>query len=94
MINYNGFFKIFIFLDVGGESSVTLEDILVFATGIRNIPPIGFDPDPSVKFLHIKYPIGNRDFNCLELPITKSYENLKKNLDIAIRRALLQSEVR
>ncbi|XP_034273844.1 G2/M phase-specific E3 ubiquitin-protein ligase [Pantherophis guttatus] len=77
----------------GGESSVTLEDILVFATGIRSIPPIGFEPDPSVMFLHIKYPIGKRDLNCLQLPITKSYENFKKVLDIAIRRALLQSRV-
>ncbi|XP_062974961.1 G2/M phase-specific E3 ubiquitin-protein ligase [Elgaria multicarinata webbii] len=77
-----------------GESAVTLEDILVFATGIRNIPPIGFDPEPSVKFLHIKYPIRKRHLNCLELPITKSYEKFKTILDFAIRRTLqLESEV-
>ncbi|XP_042302084.1 G2/M phase-specific E3 ubiquitin-protein ligase [Sceloporus undulatus] len=73
----------------GGESAVTLEDILVFATGIRNIPPIGFDPEPSVKFLHIKYPIGKRHCNCVELPLTKSYDQFKRTLDFSIRTTLV-----
>uniref|UniRef100_A0A8D0CC70 G2/M-phase specific E3 ubiquitin protein ligase n=2 Tax=Salvator merianae TaxID=96440 RepID=A0A8D0CC70_SALMN len=78
----------------GGESAVTLEDILVFATGIRDVPPIGFDPEPAVKFLQIKYPVGKRDLNCLELPITKSYEKFKRSMDFAIRSTLrLESEV-
>ncbi|XP_028577255.2 G2/M phase-specific E3 ubiquitin-protein ligase isoform X1 [Podarcis muralis] len=78
----------------GGESAVTLEDILVFATGIRDIPPIGFDPEPAVKFLHIKYPVGKRHLNCLELPITKSYEKFKRIMDCTIRSTLrLESEV-
>ncbi|XP_020644109.3 G2/M phase-specific E3 ubiquitin-protein ligase [Pogona vitticeps] len=68
-----------------GESAVTLEDILVFATGVRNIPPIGFDPEPSVNFLHIKCPIGKRHINCLELPITESYKKFKRILDFSIR---------
>ncbi|KAF7251753.1 G2/M phase-specific E3 ubiquitin-protein ligase [Varanus komodoensis] len=78
----------------GGESAVTLEDILVFATGIRNIPPIGFDPEPSVKFLHIKYPNRKRHLNCLELPISNSYEKFKTILDFTIKSTLrLESEV-
>ncbi|TFK12518.1 speedy protein 1-A-like [Platysternon megacephalum] len=72
----------------GGESAATLEDILVFATGTSSIPPIGFEPDPSVKFLHIKYPVGNRQLNCLELPITKTYEQFKNKMDFAISSAL------
>uniref|UniRef100_A0A8C3RVP4 G2/M-phase specific E3 ubiquitin protein ligase n=1 Tax=Chelydra serpentina TaxID=8475 RepID=A0A8C3RVP4_CHESE len=72
----------------GGESAATLEDILVFATGISSIPSIGFEPDPSVKFLHIKYPIGNRQLNCLELPITKTYEQFKSKMDFAISSSL------
>ncbi|EMP26738.1 G2/M phase-specific E3 ubiquitin-protein ligase [Chelonia mydas] len=72
----------------GGESAATLEDILVFATGTSSIPPIGFEPDPSVKFLHIKYPVGNRQLNCLELPITKTYEQFKNKMDFAISNAL------
>ncbi|XP_053138790.1 G2/M phase-specific E3 ubiquitin-protein ligase isoform X2 [Hemicordylus capensis] len=72
----------------GGESAVTLEDILVFATGSHSIPPIGFDPEPTIMFLHIKYPIGKRHLNCLELPITKSYEKFKRILDFTIRSTL------
>ncbi|XP_042713397.2 G2/M phase-specific E3 ubiquitin-protein ligase isoform X1 [Chrysemys picta bellii] len=72
----------------GGESAATLEDILIFATGTSSIPPIGFEPDPSVKFLRIKYPVGNRQLNCLELPITKTYEQFKNKMDFAISSAL------
>ncbi|XP_039393989.1 G2/M phase-specific E3 ubiquitin-protein ligase isoform X1 [Mauremys reevesii] len=72
----------------GGESAATLEHILVFATGTSSIPPIGFEPDPSVKFLPIKYPVGNRQLNCLELPITKTYEQFKNKMDFAISSAL------
>ncbi|KAJ6640512.1 hypothetical protein lerEdw1_013666 [Lerista edwardsae] len=77
-----------------GESAVTLEDILVFATGVHNIPPIGFDPEPTIKFLRIKYPVGKRQLNCLELPITKSYEKFKRILDFAIRNTLrIETEI-
>uniref|UniRef100_A0A8C8RUK1 G2/M-phase specific E3 ubiquitin protein ligase n=1 Tax=Pelusios castaneus TaxID=367368 RepID=A0A8C8RUK1_9SAUR len=72
----------------GGESAATLEDILLFATGTSSIPPSGFEPDPSVKFLYIKYPVGNRQLNCLELPITKTYEQFKNKMDFAISSAL------
>ncbi|KFV63841.1 G2/M phase-specific E3 ubiquitin-protein ligase, partial [Dryobates pubescens] len=71
-----------------GESVVTLEDILLFTTGSFSIPPVGFDPEPTVKFLCIKYPVGNRLLNCLELPITETYETFKKKMDFTIRNAL------
>ena len=31
---------------------ITLEDILFFVTGCREIPPIGFEVEPSVEFQH------------------------------------------
>ncbi|NXO54532.1 G2E3 ligase, partial [Aramus guarauna] len=71
-----------------GESVVTLEDILLFVTGSFSIPPIGFDPEPTIKFLHIRYPIGNRLLNCLELPITKTYEQFKNKMEFTIRNTL------
>ncbi|NXI45044.1 G2E3 ligase, partial [Galbula dea] len=71
-----------------GESAVTLEDILLFATGSFSIPPIGFDPEPTIKFLHIRYPIRNRLLNCLELPVTKTYEQFKKKMEFTIRNTL------
>uniref|UniRef100_A0A663MFG9 G2/M-phase specific E3 ubiquitin protein ligase n=1 Tax=Athene cunicularia TaxID=194338 RepID=A0A663MFG9_ATHCN len=71
-----------------GESVVTLEDILLFVTGSFSIPPVGFDPEPTIKFLHIKYPVGKRLLNCLELPITKSYKQFKNKMEVTIRNTL------
>ncbi|NXF79536.1 G2E3 ligase, partial [Sclerurus mexicanus] len=71
-----------------GESVVTLEDILLFVTGASSIPSIGFDPEPTIKFLRIRYPIGNRLLNCLELPITKTYEQFKNKMELTIRNTL------
>lgn len=76
------------FLSLGGESVVTLEDILLFVTGSFSIPPTGFDPEPTVKFSHIRYPVGNRLRNCLELPITKTYEQFKNKMEFTIRNTL------
>ncbi|NXD68095.1 G2E3 ligase, partial [Eolophus roseicapillus] len=71
-----------------GDSVVTLEDILLFVTGSFFIPPTGFDPEPTVKFSHIRYPVGNRLYNCLELPITNTYEQFKNKMEFTIRNTL------
>lgn len=67
---------------------MTLEDILLFVTGSCYIPSIGFDPEPTIKFLHIRYPIGNRPLNCLELPITETYQQFKNKMEFTIRNTL------
>ncbi|KAI1237782.1 hypothetical protein IHE44_0013869 [Lamprotornis superbus] len=71
-----------------GESVVTLEDVLLFVTGSCYIPSIGFDPEPTIKFLRISYPIGNRLLNCLELPVTKTYQQFKNKMEFTIRNTL------
>ncbi|NXS71341.1 G2E3 ligase, partial [Pandion haliaetus] len=71
-----------------GESVVTLEDILFFVTGSLSIPPVGFDPEPTIKFLRIMYPVRNRLLNSLELPITKTYEQFKNKMEFTIRNTL------
>lgn len=66
----------------------------MFATGICNIPPVGFDPEPTIKFLNSKYPVAKRYLNSLELPVTKTYEKFKRILDFAISSSLrLEMEV-
>ncbi|NXO02024.1 G2E3 ligase, partial [Rhinopomastus cyanomelas] len=69
-----------------GESVVTLEDILCFATGSYSVPSMGFVPEPTVKFSHISYPVGNKFLNCLELPITSTYEQFKNAMDFTIKK--------
>ncbi|OCT68723.1 G2/M phase-specific E3 ubiquitin-protein ligase [Xenopus laevis] len=56
-----------------GATASSLEDILNFATGLPSIPPAGFDPRPSVRFLHKARPKARKYINCLELPVCSSY---------------------
>ncbi|XP_038612475.1 G2/M phase-specific E3 ubiquitin-protein ligase [Tachyglossus aculeatus] len=72
----------------GGESEVTMEDILFFATGTSSIPPVGFAMAPSIEIMHMDYPLGNRCNNCLVLPITNTYKEFQENMDFAIRNTL------
>ncbi|KAG8560625.1 hypothetical protein GDO81_015052 [Engystomops pustulosus] len=68
-----------------GATSVSLEDILSFATGIDTIPPAGFEPPPTILFheSHI-FPATNKSTNSLELPGDCSYEDFRKKMDKAI----------
>jgi hypothetical protein len=67
------------------EFHLTLEDILVFATGVSAIPPIGFIPHPSIVFHEAKNslsPMANTCTNTLKLPLkicNTSYEVFKYN---------------
>ncbi|KAM9711457.1 G2/M phase-specific E3 ubiquitin-protein ligase isoform 2-T2 [Dama dama] len=71
-----------------GKSTVTMEDILIFATGCKSIPPAGFKPTPSIECLHMDFPVGNKCNNCLALPITSTYKEFQESMDIAIKNTL------
>ena len=62
-----------------GKSTVTMEDILIFATGCKSIPPAGFKPSPSIECLHMDFPVGNKRDNCLALPITSTYKEFQES---------------
>ncbi|XP_057184613.1 G2/M phase-specific E3 ubiquitin-protein ligase-like [Triplophysa rosa] len=54
--------------------TVSLEDVLMFATGTNRIPPLGFDVVPTLRFLHEnkelrKFPEANTCGLILRLPI-------------------------
>ncbi|XP_037548507.1 G2/M phase-specific E3 ubiquitin-protein ligase, partial [Nematolebias whitei] len=75
------------------EGSSKLQNILVFATGANEIPPIGFIPAPSIEFLHegseessskLMLPMANTCINCLKLPLLTTYEVFKENMDFAL----------
>lgn len=81
------------------EGPKKLAKILTFATGASEIPPIGFNPQPSIEFLHYeqtqvvnsshgasppRFPIANTCVNCLRLPLHSVYEAFKTNVDFAI----------
>lgn len=56
--------------------TISLEDILMFATGADKIPPLGFPIKPSLDFIYDKarkYPEANTCALILRLPINQTY---------------------
>ncbi|XP_007118175.1 G2/M phase-specific E3 ubiquitin-protein ligase isoform X3 [Physeter macrocephalus] len=83
-----GFWNSYLQAVEDGKSTVTMEDILTFATGCSSIPPAGFKPTPSIECLHMDFPVGNKCNNCLALPITSTYKEFQENMDFAIKNTL------
>jgi len=62
---------------------LTFEDIMFFSTGVKHIPPLGFTPSPSIKFLHdsegdgqrSSFPKANTCSCCLQLPVVHATFN-------------------
>ncbi|MBN3292744.1 G2E3 ligase, partial [Polypterus senegalus] len=64
----------------------TLEDIVMFATGLKMIPPLGFEPRPTIKFLHDNspFPTANTCSNTLCLPLHSSYDSFTFHISFEI----------
>ncbi|XP_062862578.1 G2/M phase-specific E3 ubiquitin-protein ligase-like [Trichomycterus rosablanca] len=68
------------------DSSVTLDEIFMFATGVPHIPPAGMDPRPCLQFLtSSKFPMANTCANTLKLPLLDSYNTFKANMNFGIK---------
>lgn len=73
-----------------GRSCATLENILVFATGASEVPPLGFRPSPSIQFWDDIRPRSNTCGNVLFLPLYPDsknevlYETFQSFMDDAI----------
>ncbi|XP_048255487.1 G2/M phase-specific E3 ubiquitin-protein ligase-like isoform X2 [Haliotis rufescens] len=89
-------------LDVAeGTESVTLSDILVFATGAGSIPPLGLHPQPQLTFHTAielnpenreNFPRANTCANVLDIPMISNYNLFKKNMNAAISVNIFTSE--
>ena len=79
---------LYMFLD--GRSCATLENILVFATGASEVPPLGFRPSPSIQFWDDIRPRSNTCGNVLFPPLYPDsknevlYETFQSFMDDAI----------
>ncbi|KAJ8381338.1 hypothetical protein SKAU_G00021160 [Synaphobranchus kaupii] len=78
-------------LDVeDGNSTVSLEQILIFASGASRIPPLGFPFDPTLEFLHTSegtqkiFPEANTCLVVVRLPIHPTYEKFKHMMESGI----------
>lgn len=81
------FFRDYIYEVEENPHPLQLKDILIFATGCDDEPPLGFDVPPSIKFLHSdgKYPEASTCSLELSLPtIHSTYHEFKSNMDFAM----------
>uniref|UniRef100_A0A3Q4BEQ2 Uncharacterized protein n=1 Tax=Mola mola TaxID=94237 RepID=A0A3Q4BEQ2_MOLML len=75
-----------------GRSSITLQDLLCFATGAEELPAAGFLPLPSISFLHPivsspdegLFPQREPGSKHLILPVTSSYQAFKSSMEQVI----------
>ncbi|KAG9261358.1 G2/M phase-specific E3 ubiquitin-protein ligase-like [Astyanax mexicanus] len=77
----------------GGQCiPVTLEKVLIFASGLDRLPPLGFQVPPSLEFLHATgcrrpLPEANTCSVCIRLPIHPTYEDFEHWMNSAIIQA-------
>ncbi|XP_072571144.1 uncharacterized protein [Paramormyrops kingsleyae] len=78
-------------LDIEGALAhpITLEHVLIFATGFRRIPAMGFEVQPELAFLHPEdglagFPKANTRSLVLHLPVGQTYNEFKNNMELAV----------
>ncbi|XP_045068474.1 G2/M phase-specific E3 ubiquitin-protein ligase-like isoform X1 [Coregonus clupeaformis] len=69
-----------------GQAAVSVEDVLMFATGLSSLPPSGLEPLPQIEFLEDSaFPMANTCSNSLRLPLLDSYTLFKTQMDFGIQ---------
>ncbi|KAK5619158.1 hypothetical protein CRENBAI_024063 [Crenichthys baileyi] len=69
-----------------GVAAVSVENILMFATGLTSLPPSGLEPLPQIEFLDDSpFPMANTCSNLLKLPLLDSYSVFKSQMDFGIQ---------
>ena len=84
---------IFIYIPAESEPG-KLALILQFATGARQIPPLGLNPHPTLDFRHPQdidpddasrgFPKANTCANILHIPVVSDYPEFRNNMFAAI----------
>ncbi|KAG9282224.1 G2/M phase-specific E3 ubiquitin-protein ligase-like [Astyanax mexicanus] len=68
---------------------ITLEHVLIFATGLQRIPAVGFPMQPELAFLHpddglARFPKANTCSLVLHLPVGQTYTEFKNNMELGL----------
>ncbi|XP_065104077.2 uncharacterized protein [Paramisgurnus dabryanus] len=68
------------------QTEVSLENLLMFATGLTSLPPAGITPQPCIVFLDTSpFPMANTCANTLKLPLSETYSSFKSHMDFGIQ---------
>lgn len=61
------------------EASPSLEDVLLFGTGLKEVPPAAIQPQPKLVFQKSsRFPMANVCTNTIKIPILPSYEEFQE----------------
>lgn len=77
----------------GGDAApISLEYILMFATGLDRVPAVGFSTQPELTFLHEEdepavFPTSNTCSLILRIPVKNTYESFKTAMEVGIGNA-------
>lgn len=64
---------------------MSVEDVMMFATGLSSVPPYGLEPLPQIEFLDDSaFPLANTCSNSLRLPLLDSYPLFKSQMHFGI----------
>ncbi|KAL3977584.1 serine/threonine-protein phosphatase 2A regulatory subunit B' [Sarotherodon galilaeus] len=68
------------------NGSLYLEDILMFATGLKEIPPAAIQPKPQLLFQTTsRFPVADVCANTIKIPVLHSYEDFQEAMDYGIQ---------
>ncbi|XP_066516189.1 uncharacterized protein [Hoplias malabaricus] len=68
------------------DTNTSLEEILMFATGLNTLPPSGIQPQPTLLFEGAsRFPVANTSSNTLRIPFSKTYDQFKADMDFGIQ---------
>ncbi|XP_026016631.1 G2/M phase-specific E3 ubiquitin-protein ligase-like [Astatotilapia calliptera] len=68
------------------NGSLSLEDILMFATGLRELPPAAIQPKPQLLFQTTsRFPVADVCANTIKIPVLHSYEDFQEAMDYGIQ---------
>ena len=85
--------KFLIFYISDATENITFSDILMFATGTDDVPPGGFDIQPTLEFdmSSQRYPSANTCSCTLRIPTSRlgfGYENFKEDMTFGFLNAV------
>lgn len=68
------------------EASPSLEDVLMFGTGLKEVPPAAIQPPPKLVFQKSsRFPMANVCTNTIKIPILPSYEEFQEAMDYGMQ---------
>ncbi|KAI7789439.1 hypothetical protein IRJ41_018073 [Triplophysa rosa] len=68
------------------KASPTLKDVLMFGTGLKEVPAGAIQPQPHLVFQKTSlFPVANVCANTIKIPISQSYEEFQEAMDYGIQ---------